>query len=183
MRLLQLFLIVVALFSVRATYAERPNYTYVGIGYAYDHLDGGCEQDGPFLEGSLTVNELSFVRIQHTDVTSSSWCGSTSTSFGGGVRSDIGGSSSIYATAALVHRDYGNNSETGIGADAGVRSIIMPGIEATGFVGYESIDNIEITYFGGGLNYWLSRDITLSGVVTVNDNDDEGIKVGLRFNF
>lgn len=182
MRLLPSFLLTLVCFSSSSAFADRPNYTYLGLGYAYDRLDRDCEQDGLSLEGSLVINELSFVRVNHTDVTSSSWCGSTTSSFAGGVRSDIGGSSSVYATAALVHRDYGNNSETGLGADAGIRSIIVPGLEVDGFVGYEVIDDIEITYFGGGLNYWISRDFSLTATATVNDNNDKGIRVGLRFN-
>lgn len=183
MKLLQLCVFVLVFAFAQLAGAARPNYTYLGLAYTYDRLDPNCKQDGVFLEGSLVVSELSFIRVQHTDVTSNSWCGSTTTSVAGGVRSDVGGSSSVYATAALVRRDYGVDAELGIAVDAGVRSVIMPNLEATGFVGYEAIDDFETTYFGGGVNYWLSRRITLTGAVTLNDSDDEGLKLGLRYNF
>lgn len=183
MKLIQLSISVVALFCAQTSLAARPNYTYLGAGYVYDRLNGGCEQDGLFLEGSLVINELSFVRIEHTDVTSSSWCGSTTTSVGGGVRGDIGGSSSVYAAAALVHRDYGVVSETGVGVDAGVRSLVRPELEARGLVGYEALGDIETTYFGAGVDYWLSPFITLNAAITFNDHEDAGIKAGLRYNF
>lgn len=183
MRLLQFFLLTVVVLPAHAAFAARPNYTYLGLGYAYDHLDGGCEQDGVSLEGSLVIDELSYIRLNHIDVTSSSWCGSTTSSVAGGVRSDVGGSSSVYATAAISRRDYGYETDLGLAVDTGFRSMVLPGVEVGAFIGYEIVDSREVTYFGGGVNYWLSRSISVTAAVTVNDNDDEGARVSLRYNF
>src|SRR5690606_14394890 len=75
--------------SIAPAFASRPNYNYFGAGYARQHLDLGCEQDGLFLEGSLTLNELVYFHASHTDLTSNSWCGSTSTALSLGLRADI----------------------------------------------------------------------------------------------
>ena len=183
MKCLQFFLFAFGLACTHATFAARPNYTYLGLGYAFDKLDGGCDQDGLYLEGSLVLSELTFIQLHHTDVTSSSWCGSTTTSFSGGVRSDIGGSSSLYGTASLLHRDYGNNSDTGAGVNIGLRSLILFELEVNGLLGYESIDGYEVSYIGAGINYWLSQAFSLSAGMTLNDEDDKGVTVGLRYNF
>lgn len=183
MKTLQLLTLSATFLSAPFALAARPNYTYLGAAYAFDQLDAGCDRDGLLLEGSLVINELSFVRVEHTDVTSDTWCGSTSTSIGGGVRSDVGGSSSVYASAAVVRRDYGRNARLGLGADFGVRTLLAYGLEATGFVGYEAIASTEVTRFGGGVNYWVTPFVSVTAAVTFNDNQDEEARVGLRYTF
>lgn len=183
MRLLPLFLIATLPSFAHTASASRPDYTYLGLGYAYERVDGGCRHDGLSLEGSLVLDELWFMQLQHTDVTSSSWCGSTTSSVAGGVRSNVGGSSSVYATGALLYRDYGFHSDFGIDTRAGVRSIVSPGFEASAFVGYKSVGGFETTFLGGGVNYWLSREMSVTTDLVFNDKNEKGINVGLRYTF
>lgn len=183
MKPLQLLVLTATFLVAHTAAAARPNYTYLGAAYATDRLDADCDRDGLFVEGSLVVNELSFVRVKHSDLTSDTWCGSTSTAIGAGVRSDVGGSSSIYATASMVRRDFGRNAELGLAADLGVRSFVAYGLEVTGFLGYEAIDDFEVTRFGGGVNYWVSQTISITAAVTFDDDEGEEAQLGLRYNF
>jgi hypothetical protein len=187
MKLLQFFLVTATLFAAQIALAARPNYTYAGLGFAYDYLDddliGDCEQDGPFVEGSVVLNELTYFTLEHTDVPSSSFCGSTSTALGAGVRADVGGASSVNASLSMIRRDYGNDTDIGFDVDIGLRSFVASGVEAQGILGYEDIGPNEQVYVGAGVNYYLTRRFSVNSILTINDQDDKGIKLGLRFNF
>lgn len=184
--LLRCFVVaLLAVVSVTSAYAARPNYNYVGAGYARQHLDLNisCHQDGLFLEGSFTLNEIAYFHAQHTDLTSNRGCGSTSTALSLGLRADIGRQSGIYGLATMINRDYGPDSDAGFGATFGVRGFASPGFEARGFISYESIDHWRETYFGVGMNYWFSRAFSLNAEAAASDENNESFAVGLRFNF
>lgn len=175
--------VLLAIICAVPAYAARPNYNYLGAGYARQHLEFNCNQDGLFLEASLTLNEIAYFHAQHTDLTSNRGCGATSTALSLGLRADIGRQSGIYALATMINRDYGHDSDAGFGGTFGVRGFASPGLEARGFVSYESIDGWRETYFGVGMNYWFSRAFSLNAEVAVSDEDTESFAVGLRFNF
>jgi hypothetical protein len=182
--LLRCFVVaLLAAIYVAPSYAARPNYNYFGIGYARQHLDINCDQDGLFLEGSVTLNEIAYFHAQHTDVTSNRGCGSTSTALSLGLRADIGRQSGIYGLATMINRDYGPDSDAGFGGTLGMRGFVSPGFEARGFVTYEAIDDLRETYFGVGMNYWFSRAFSLNAEAAASDEDNESFAVGLRFNF
>jgi hypothetical protein len=183
MKMLQGVLALVAVLTTPFALAARPNYTSVGLGYSYEHLDGGCGQDGPFVEASMVLNELYYLHLNHTDLDSDAQCGSISSALGVGIYGDIGASSSLYASLSGVRRDLGQDADLGVGVDLGLRSILNSGIEVLGLVGYEHIDRVETSYFGLGVNYWLSQSFSLSGSVKINDVHDEGLSIGLRYNF
>lgn len=183
MKLLSFFLVAATLSLAHTASASRPNYTYLGAGYAHERVDGGCRHDGLFIEGSLVLDELWFMQLKHADLTSSSWCGMTNSAVSGGLRSNIGGSSSVYATGALLYRDYGFHSEFGVDLQTGLRSRISPEIEAIAFIGYESVDSFEATYVGGGVNYWLSRELSIMTNLVANDDKGTGVTVAIRYNF
>ncbi|MBC6904674.1 hypothetical protein DWB84_04230 [Saccharophagus sp. K07] len=169
--------------TIAPALAARPNYNYIGAGYARQHLDLDCEQDGLFLEASFTLNELIYFHGSHTDLTSSSWCGSTSTALSLGVRADIGRQSSLYGMATMINRDYGPDSDAGFGGTIGARGFVSPGFEARAFITYESIDEIRETIYGVGMNLWFSRAFSLNAEVATSDDSNESFAVGLRFNF
>lgn len=169
--------------------AARPNFNYLGAGYARQQLDGeqfdvrSCSADGLFLDGSITLNEIVYFHGQHVDVTSDSWCGSTSTALSLGLRADLSRESAIYAMATMINRDYGPDSDAGFGATVGARGFIAPGWELRGFITYEGIDELRETFAGVGFNFWFSRAFSLTGEAATSDEENESFNVGLRFNF
>lgn len=178
--------LLVVLLSVAVSapaWAVRPNFTYLGAGYARQQLEAGCDQDGLYLEGSLALNELVYTQLQHVDLTSNSWCGSTTTALSLGLRAATSRSSAIYGLATMINRDYGPDSDAGAGATLGARGFLTPGLELRGFVTYESIDDLHETLFGLGLNFWFSRAFSLSGDISTSDEQNEAVSLGLRFNF
>lgn len=175
--------VVLALVFVAPSYAARPNYNYLGAGYARQHLDIDCEQDGIYIEGSLALNEIAFFHGQHTDLTGNKGCGSTSTSLSLGLRADVGRESGIYLLATMINRDYGPDSDAGFGGTLGARGYFSPGVEGRAFVTHESIDDLSETIFGMGLNYWFSRAFSLNAEIATSNESNESFALGLRFNF
>lgn len=175
---------VVLCFALSApAWAVRPNFNYLGAGYARQQLDVGCDQDGLYLEGSLATNEVIYVHGHHMDVTSDSFCGSTSTAVSLGFRAGMSSTSVLYGQATMINRDYGPDSDAGFGATLGARGILAPATELRGFVTYEAIDDIRETIIGVGLNFWFSRAFSLSGDISTSDENNEAVSLGLRFNF
>ena len=171
------------------SFAARPNFNYLGAGYAWQQVEGedfnlrDCDADGLYLEGSITLNEIVYFHGQHADITSNNWCGSTSTALSLGIRGDLSPSAAFYGMATMINRDYGRDSDAGFGAALGARGFVSPGLEARGFVAYEAIDDMRQTIFGGGVNYWFSRAFSLTGELAVSDEENQSINLGLRFNF
>lgn len=165
--------------------ANRPNFNYAGLGYTYQDLDSfACDQDGLFLEGSLSYDEQIFIAAKHVDVTSDGYdCGSTTTSVSLGLRGDIGTTSVLYGKATFLYRDYGSDADPGLGLSFGARSIISNGLEAEGFIGHESVDSYSESYIGGALNYWISPDFSLRGSLTSSSESTTTLGLGIRLNF
>jgi len=163
----------------------RPGYTYVGGGIAMHELDdgGGCSQDGIYLEGSLGLDGQLFVQGQHVDVTSNSWCGSTTTTLSAGLRNDYGNHATMYVIGSVLNRDYGPDSDAGLGFAAGVRAMISRGVEAGGALSYETLDGSDQLYLTGSLNYWLSKDFSAKAELSTADNGNFGFGLGIRYNF
>lgn len=186
MKVLRLPLFVlIAVFATDALAGNRPNFNYFGIGYAYDDLeDYNCTQDGLFLEGSLSYDEQVFIQARHVDVTSNDpyGCGSTTTQLSLGLRGDYGTSSVLYGKASVLFRDYGDDSDPGLGMSFGVRSIVANGLEAEGFIGYETVDSFSQSYVGGAANYWISRDFSLRATISTTSKSTTGFTFGVRFN-
>jgi len=182
--LLQRLLVVVLCFGVTApAWAVRPNFNYLGAGYARQQLDVGCDQDGLYLEANMALNEIVYANAHHLDVTSDSFCGVTSTALSLGFRADMSRSSVLYGQATMINRDYGPDSDAGFGATLGARGIVAPAMELRGFVTYEAIDDIRETIMGIGLNFWFSRAFSLNGDISTSDENNEAVSLGLRFNF
>lgn len=171
--------------AISVSASARPAYNYVGVGYMrQDVSDRNCIQDGLVLEGSLLTNEHMYVRALHVDVTSdNASCGFTMTSLSGGVRSDFGANSSVYGLATLMARDSGNDTDPGVGLQAGMRSILSSGLELKFFMGYDIVDDFDESYLGAGINYYLSRSISFMAEAFVTNEDTSGVSAGLRFNF
>lgn len=182
------YLVAAAIVALPLTaFADRPNYTYFDVGYARQHLQSPdkqrrCNQDGVFVEGSLAKDEHIFFNMRHVDATSGSWCGSTTTSGSLGWRHDYGSASSFFGQATLIYQNAPRDSDIGVGATLGFRSIVLDNLEARGFAGWGSIDTEE-TYVGIGLNYQLSSAFSLVGDVRVNRRSNEDFSLGIRYNF
>ncbi len=178
------------------TFRERPTFNYAEVGYGRQKLDvfspesvndgRSCWQDGAFLNASIMVNEQVFVEARHSDL-EGSLCGFRSTSIGTGLRVDFGRTSVLYGAVRLIYRKYrpaaGGDSDPGVGLTAGIRTMLAPGVEMNGFFGAEKVDEIGETFAGLGVNYYLTREFSLTGDLTLNDDGNEAYSVGVRINF
>lgn len=178
-------LILVALLSATPAAASRPDFTYLGAGYIRQHLsaDVDCDQDGLYLEGSMAFNEFLYAQVRHVDVTSDSWCGSTTSAVSFGARLEVGMASALYGQGTVLYRDYGRKTSFGLGMLGGFRSILEQGLEVSVFVGHESVGAAEQTYFGGGLDYWFGGGLSINGTMAINDQSSEILTLGLRYSF
>ncbi len=165
--------------------AARPTYSYLGLNYARHEFSSGnsCVQDGVELNGSLVMNEHTFIALRHVDVTSNEWCGSTTTRLSGGFRGDVGARSSLYSIASVMARDTGNDTDPGVGLELGLRTVWESGVESKIFMGYDLVDDDDESFIGIGINYGLSRRLSLvADLAATNENATQMI-AGIRFNF
>lgn len=188
MKLLHVALVFALAASASTVFAARPGYTYAGVGYVKQDLDidyaPDCTQDGLFLEGSLAFDGQLFGHLRHVDVTSDSGrCGSTSTSISAGFRNNYGNSSSVYAMASLVNRDYGPDSDAGLGISLGIRTMYQPDVELGFSVGYESIDDYSQLYIDGSARYMIVPQFGLSIDLGINEDGNTSMGVGGRYYF
>lgn len=185
MNLIRLPLVLCVVLYVPLTLA-RPNFNYVGAGYARDHISykgAGCNQGGLYLDFSLALNEVYYLQARHVDETSSSWCGDTSTSVGLGIQSAFGSESVMFAAASAIRRDYPDDDNIGVGLQAGVRSVLIHGTEIKGFLGYESIDGWDKTMIGVGANMWMNQSYSANLDLTFGNDNETGLMLGVRYNF
>lgn len=181
----RIYLILVALLSSANAAASRPDFTYLGAGYNRQHLsaDVDCDQDGLYLEASMAFNEFIYAQARHVDVTSDSWCGSTSSFASFGARLELGAASALYGHGTVLYRDYGRRTDFGLGMMGGFRMLLEQGLEVGVFLGLESVGAADQTYFGGGLDYWVGNGLSINGTMAINDHGSETLTVGLRYNF
>ena len=169
-----------------STLYGRPNWNYVGGGYTWQRLDvgalGDCKQDGLYFEGSLLINEQIFVQADVSDV-NGDFCGSTNYAVGAGITADYGSASVIYGVGQLIMRDYGGDSDPGVGINGGIRTMVRQGFELNAFAGFEKVDEADQLFIGGGINYWITPEISLTGAININDEGSEGFSFGGRYNF
>ncbi len=165
--------------------AARPTYSYLGLNYARHAFSSGnsCVQDGIELNGSLVMNEHTFIALRHVDVTSDEWCGSTTTRLSGGFRGDMGVRSSLYSIASVMARDSGNDTDPGVGLELGLRTVWESGVESKIFMGYDLVDDEDESYIGIGINYGLSRRLSLVADLAATNENATQMVAGIRFNF
>ena len=170
------------LLSLNVSAANRPHFNYVQLNFLEQDLgDFNCSQDGIELIGSLVYNDQTHLEAAISDV-SGNGCGSEMTRIGAGLRSDFGSASRLYGTLSIIDIDTNSgNGDFGFGLEAGIRSFIDSGIETRAYFGYVDIDNGDGSYMGLSGVYWFSSSLSLVGDLTFNDNDDESLKIGIRF--
>ena len=177
-----------ALLSFSPVYADskaRPVYNYAGAKLVSQSVDVGgsedCRQNGIYIEGSYDVDGQLFVRGSFGDVSGDD-CGSRSATAEIGYRTAWGEASHLYATGGVetIAPDVGSR-DTGLVLAGGIRSYIVPGIEAYAELQYHSV-NDDGAYLGAGAAYWFNDSVAITGDVTVG-SENTAFGVGARVSF
>ncbi len=162
--------------------AARPGYTYVSGGFTTQNLSDFCTQDGVWLDGSLSLDGQIFFQAGHADVEGSR-CGSTRTHFSVGVRNDYGRSSSAFAKAALIFQRNNGDTDPGVSVTGGLRTMFSNQLELNISLTAEIMDDNDQNYITAGTRYILGRSVSVLGDLSLNDEGDTGLNVGVRFSF
>lgn len=172
--------------SPMAALAAGPTYNYVDVGYLSVDVDDGPTLDGFGVAGSFALTESFHVVAGYSDASDSPWNVNS-----GGVA--LGWNYSLNNITDFVARagweygrlklsGFGSESDNGWSVEAGVRSMLSPRFELSGFISHVDIfDGDEQILSVSGV-YYVTPTIGLGAGVSLSD-DATGWDVGIRFAF
>ncbi|WP_238582380.1 porin family protein [Cellvibrio sp. OA-2007] len=182
MKKISLAIAAVSLFASASVMARSAvSYTYAGVQFINQDLDGGCNQDGVRLGGSLELNSDFFALGSYSDV-SGNGCGSENLKMGIGYHTLFGADSSLYGalSAENISVDYGN-SDSGLIVAAGLRGFIENNVELKVELAHHTAFDGN-TVLSGGIAYWFAPTFSVTGDVGLGSESSE-LALGLRMNF
>lgn len=163
-----------------------PNFSYVSLGYSQEKVSrqsNDCTQDGLLLNVSVPLNEWYYAIAEHSDQTSSKWCGATKTRAGAGMHYDVGAYSAVYGELSALIANFPWDEGIGVATSVGIRVIAVHGTEVKGFVTYESVEDHEVGLFGVGVNMWMNREFSGFFDLAVGSDSEQRLQLGVRYNF
>ena len=180
------FLSVGALMLSSATaMAEGPSYSYIQGLYQEVDTDIG-DGDGFAVAGSVEINESWFVFVDYGSAEIDSFFDFDYNRWavGGGWRSAISDKTDWFVTASYVDAEISaggsSDSESGIGASLGVRSMLNPKLELAGSVVYS--DPEEETAIRAEIWYTITGNLALGAQATFG-GDIDTLGAGIRLYF
>jgi hypothetical protein len=185
------YLSIAALMLSSATaMAEGPSYSYIQANYEKVDVSGG-DGDGFRVAGSVQINDSWFVFAGYGSSDIDSRIGRFDidrTTLGGGWNSAISENTDWFVT--LVYNDLGasgrglgSDSDSGLGANIGIRSMLNPNFELYGSLGYANFsDRGDVTVVAAGLWYTVGGNVAL-GFDFEADSDITSFGIGIRLYF
>ncbi|MDC9513877.1 outer membrane beta-barrel protein [Pseudoalteromonas sp. CST5] len=185
-------LLVTAVITSPAAFAESPNFNYVAAGYLDGDIDGD-DADGWTFDGSTLLGENFFLSGQYQTLGNSddgvdvdlNWL-----SAGIGYRTAIGANTDFYGLAtyenveleASYRGSNASNDENGYSLSVGVRSMVSDNIELDGRVGNVDIADESETSFSVGARYYINNNVSLGANYTSLDELDL-VSLTARYSF
>ena len=178
--------------------AEGPSYSYIQADYQDRDVDigGGIDADGDGfgVSGSIAINDSWFLFAGYASAELELGppfnvdVDLDQKTLGGGWNSAISDTTDWFATLAYVDQGrsapgLGSDSDSGIGASVGIRSMMRPNLELFGSIGYVDLgEGIDGASVAGGLWYTVVGDLALGvGFAAGEDTTSYGLGVRLYF--
>ena len=163
--------------SPQTSYGTNPHYTYGDGRIVMLDPDGGDNESGIRIGGSLLFQPNLFGVASLTDVDAL-----TQLDLGVGMRSPLSSRTDLVGILGIIWADVGPQDDTGISLTGGVRSLIGPQFELGGYVGYAEIfGDGDISLTGEGLLH-VTRELSLVASLGFSD-DYDAVTLGARWNF
>jgi len=168
-------------FSLPA-FAERPEYSFVDIGYQRIDLDvagTSIDGDGYGLGGSLEVGDMWQAFVSYGTAEFDFGIDLDEIAVGGGFHGSLSPTSDFVLNLAYIRADassvLGSADEDGFGISIGMRNRITPKIELAGFVNYVDVGDDEYgatgrawyyltEQFAVGVNVGIAEDVARYGI-------------------
>ena len=166
--------------SSQTSYGTNPHYTYGDGRIVMLDPDGGDNESGIRIGGSLLFQPNLFGVASLTDVDAL-----TQLDLGVGMRSALSSRTDLVGIAGIVFAEVDRgpfeDDDTGISLTGGVRSLMGPQFELGGYVGYAEIfGDGDVTFTGEGLLH-VTRELALVGSLGISD-DYNIVTLGARWN-
>lgn len=179
-----------------ATFADQPNYTYVGFGYVKMDLDDiDLDPTGFYIDGSLELGDNWFVRAGFQTVDDSNGLLDVDVdghNLGAGVRIAASENTSLHvvadylhAEAEASHRYYSDSvseDENGFSLGVGVRSLITDSFELSADAAYVDLGDDSVD-FGVGAIWYVMENLGLEARLSTDDDSNRAYSLGLRIEF
>lgn len=178
--------------------ASDLSYDYVQIEYAATRPDDGSLDSDGFAAGfSHLFNDRVFVVAgydqQETEEPPAPASGSLKASaltLGLGLRGPISGMADLFGVASVIRTDVSgtgsfagiDESDTGFGAEVGVRALVAEPVETLVSVNYQDQFDDDTTFLKLGLTGDVGLVFAITGSVTLS-NDGTGFQAGIRYSF
>lgn len=177
------FIVAAALvaFSLPA-FAERPEYSFVEIGYQridIDVLNTSVDGDGYGLGGSLEIGDMWQAFLSYGTAEFDFGIDLDEIAVGGGFHGSLSPTSDFVLNLAYIRAEASaagfSVDEDGFGISVGVRNRITPNVELGGFVNYTDVGDDEFgatgrawyfltEQFAVGVNVGIAEDVTRYGI-------------------
>jgi hypothetical protein len=164
-----------------ASKRQSVSYDYAGLQYVSQKLDDyDCKQDGIALNGSFAIDDHIFARGGYSDVKGDA-CGSSNLDVGAGYHAAFRGSADAYGSVSFedISVDSGD-SDSGLVLAAGLRGYLNPQLEGKVEVAIHTAFDGD-TVLTGGLAYWATSDLALTGDLSISNGSTIAIGARLKF--
>ena len=159
--------------------ADNVAYDYIGLQYLMQDWNG-CDQDGPQVYGSGSVNDSIFITASVSDV-DGDYCGSTAVTVGAGYHAPLNQQFDWYGSLSYSNIDWGQGDDNGLIAEGGLRGFILERLESRVLLNYVSIGEGDLS-LGAGLAYWFDPKFAATADINLG-GDVDGFQFGIRYAF
>lgn len=166
--------------------ADDLSYSFAQVRYADQEIDNiNLDGDGFVIGGSYRINDTYFAFGSYSDLGFDRGLDSSTLQAGGGyiypLNERAHAVGKVFVARSEASRPGFKDSDTGFGLEAGVRGLIIPKLEARGFVTYSDVGGSDTSFTLGGDYYFTPQ---LSAGLTANfGGDAQGFTIGARFYF
>ena len=177
------FIVATALVALSMpAFAERPEYSFVEIGYQridVDVIGIDVDGDGYGLGGSLEVGDSWQAFVSYGTADFDFGIDLDEIAVGGGFHGSLSPTSDFVLNLAYIRTEastaFSSADEDGFGLSIGVRNRITPNVELAGFVNYVDVGDDEFgatgrawyfltEQFAVGVNVGIAEDVTRYGI-------------------
>lgn len=183
---LLVFGVVMAASTIDNARADDLSYSYAQVRYADQEIDNvNLDGDGFVIGGSYRINDKYFAFGSYSDLGFDGGLDSSSLQAGGGyiytLNERAHAVGKVFVARSEASRPGLKRNDTGFGLEAGLRGLIIPKLEARGFITYSDVGGSDTSFTLGGDYYFTPQ---LSAGLTANfGGDAQGFTIGARFYF
>ena len=158
-------------------FAERPEYSFVEIGYQRIDLDvfnTSVDGDAYTLGGSLELGDMWQAFASYGTAEFDFNVDLDEYAIGGGFHGSLSPTSDFVLNLAYIRAEASNRvasaDDDGFGISIGVRNMITPKVELAGFVNYVDVGNDDDYGFTGRAWYFLTEQFAVGANVGLTDD-------------